>query len=418
MSDAKSTAVVGPGDRGVAITFGLCILAALADGYDLQATGITAIRFANELGITTRGLSWIFAANSLGLFIGASFGGWLADRVGRRPVMIFSMFTFGIFSILTGMVTSGAFLAEIRLMTGIGLGAALANIIALVAERSPPDRRSARVMLITATHPLGGAIPGTIMTLFPVVDWRLIFHVGGWWPLALAVVMIRWLPESPEFLAERARSRSPSGATVIPSVATALFGEGRTLATLMLWTGFFFCVLAIYLIISWLPSLLVGQGYTAREATFAALVFPLGGSIGTLVLGLLVSRCSSRIVVIGAFAGIVVSVAALAAAPHDIALVLVASLATGFFVIGSQFLLYGLSPIYYPGAVRGTGVGAAVSIGRLGSIAGPVLAGALLGAGQSASQVLLSIVPGVLLAFVAAFILTRIRRAAGELSGS
>ena len=190
MSDVKSTAVVGPGDRGVAITFGLCILAALADGYDLQATGITAIRFANELGITTRGLSWIFAANSLGLFIGASFGGWLADRVGRRPVMIFSMFTFGIFSILTGMVTSGAFLAEIRLMTGIGLGAALANIIALVAERSPPDRRSARVMLITATHPLGGAIPGTIMTLFPVVDWRLIFHVGGWWPLALAALIL------------------------------------------------------------------------------------------------------------------------------------------------------------------------------------------------------------------------------------
>jgi AAHS family 3-hydroxyphenylpropionic acid transporter len=117
---------------------------------------------------------------------------------------------------------------------------------------------------------------------------------------------------------------------------------------------------------------------------------------------------------VGAFAGIVVSVTALAAVPHDIALVLAASLATGFFVIGSQFLLYGLSPTYYPGAVRGTGVGTAVAVGRLGSIAGPLLAGALLGAGQSAGQVLISIVPGVLLAFVAALMLARIPQVAEE----
>jgi MFS transporter, AAHS family, 3-hydroxyphenylpropionic acid transporter len=397
---------------GATVTFVLCILAALADGYDLQATGITAIHFGRELQLSTQALSWIFAANSLGLFVGASFGGWLADRLGRRPVMIISMFTFGFFSILTALVTTGAFLAEIRLLTGIGLGAALANIIALVAERSPPANRSASVMLITASHPLGGAIPGTIMTLFPELDWRVIFHVGGWWPLLLAGVMVIWLPESPEFLAERAKSRATPAGVASPSIATALFGEGRTPATIMLWTGFFFCVLAIYLIISWLPSLLVSQGYSSREATFAALAFPLGGSIGTLVLGLLVSRWSRKGVVIGAFAGIVASVSALAAAPHDIVLVLAASLATGFFVIGSQFLLYGLSPTYYPGAVRGTGVGTAVAVGRLGSIAGPLLAGALLGAGQSAGQVLLSIVPGVVLAFVAAFMLTRIPHAA------
>jgi AAHS family 3-hydroxyphenylpropionic acid transporter len=399
-------------EQRVAVTFALCVIAAMADGFDLQATGITAIQFSRELQLSTRELSWIFAANSLGIFVGATCGGWLADRIGRRRVMIGSMFLFGVFSIATALVSSGAFLAEIRFLTGVGLGAALANIIALVAECSPAGKRSGRVMVITASHPLGGAIPGTIMTLFPSLDWRVIFHIGGWWPLLLAVVMVSCLPESPAFLAARAKEKS-SSAPRLP-VAAALFGEGRTRVTLMLWVGFFFCVLAIYLIINWLPSLLVSQGYSLREATFASLAFPLGGAIGTLTLGLLVARGAKKAVVVGAFAGIVISVAGLALAPHDTTVMVCATLATGFFVVGSQFLLYGLSPTYYPAAVRGTGVGAAVAVGRLGSIAGPVLAGTLIGAGQSAAHVLMSILPGVLLAFVAAFMLTRIATAADD----
>jgi MFS transporter, AAHS family, 3-hydroxyphenylpropionic acid transporter len=398
-------------DRRVAVTFALCVIAAMADGFDLQATGITAIQFSRELGLSTRQLSWIFAANSLGLFVGATFGGWLADRIGRRRVMIASMFLFGSFSIVTALVSSGSLLAEIRFFTGVGLGAALANIIALVAECSPPGRRSGWVMLITASHPLGGAIPGTIMTLVPSLDWRIIFHVGGWWPLLLAVAMVIWLPESRAFLAARESSSTPPPRLPL---ATALFGERRGLATLMLWVGFFFCVLAIHLIINWLPSLLVSQGYSMRQATFAALAFPLGGAIGTLVLGLLVAKGSRKAVVAGSFAGIVISVASLAAAPHDVTIMLCAALAAGFFVIGSQFLLYGLSPTYYPAAIRGTGVGAAVAVGRLGSIAGPVLAGALIGAGQPATHVLMSIVPGVFLAFLAAFTLTRIATVAED----
>jgi AAHS family 3-hydroxyphenylpropionic acid transporter len=151
-----------------------------------------------------------------------------------------------------------------------------------------------------------------------------------------------------------------------------------------------------------------------RQATFAALAFPLGGAIGTLTLGLLVARGAKIAVVVGSFAGIVVSVAGLAIAPHDTTIMLGASLAAGFFVIGSQFLLYGLSPTYYPAAIRGTGVGAAVAVGRLGSIAGPVLAGTLIGAGQPATHVLMSILPGVFLAFLAAFMLTRIATVAED----
>jgi AAHS family 3-hydroxyphenylpropionic acid transporter len=251
------------------------------------------------------------------------------------------------------------------------------------------------------------------MTLYPDLDWRTIFHIGGWWPLLLAAAMVPWLSESPQFAQDALARHQRKDSTGSRRIGSALFGEKRGPVTLMLWVAFFFCVLAMYLIINWLPSLLVGQGFSAREARLAALAFPLGGALGTVALGLLIRSFARRPVVIAAFVGILLSVSALAIAPQDPLFVFCAALATGFFVIGTQFFLYGLSPAYYPASVRGTGVGVAVAIGRLGSIAGPVLAGVLIGAGQSASQVLISLFPGILLAFAATLALSWMPQARG-----
>jgi AAHS family 3-hydroxyphenylpropionic acid transporter len=326
------------------------------------------------------------------------------------------MVIFGVFSIATALAESGQFLVEIRFFTGLGLGAALANIIALVAETGRDENKARRVTVITATHPLGGAIPGAIMSMWPELDWRAIFHIGGWWPLVLAVVMLLKLSESPAF---RQRSEqttagaSHSTARPIPALE-ALFGGRRTKATLMLWVSFFFCVLAIHLIINWLPTLLVSQGYSPRDATAAALAFPLGGALGTVFLGVLMGSVSRSRVIAAAFGGILIAVGALAIAPHSLIFMLTAAFATGFFVIGTQFVLYGISPTYYPAPARGTGVGTAVAVARLGSITGPVMAGLLIGAGQPPSHVLMSILPGVFLAFLAAMTLSRIPATDGD----
>jgi len=391
--------------RSAFATFSLCVLASLADGFDLQATGITAMKYKAEFGFTTAQLSSVFVANNAGLLVGAIAGGWLADRIGRRWVMIGSMLLFAIGSLWTAMLSDGTLFAGVRFFTGAGLGAAVTNIIALVAETGPARTRATRVTVLTASTPLGGAIAAGTVAIYPDIDWRTIFEIGGWWPLAIGLAMILWLPESRHFEEHRRTSRSSKAAPRTVPIGTALFGEGRAVATLMLWISFFFCVLAIHLVMYWLPSLLVGQGYTPRQAAIAACMFPVGGAAGSALLGLMMGRLPRRAVVVFAFSGLVLSVAALALSPHVLAIMFTAAFFAGFFVIGSQFLLYGLSPTYYPVAARGTGVGAAVAVGRMGSIAGPLMAGLLLQAGQPAGQVLASILPGVVLAFVAAMIL-------------
>lgn len=411
---AQSGAQRLPFNWKIFATFSLCVMASLADGFDIQATGITAIKFKAEFGFSTEQLSWVFVANSCGLLVGALIGGWLADRIGRRWVMIGSMLLFGACSLIGAMLATGVLFAEIRFFTGIGLGAAVANVIALVAETGSSRSRAIRVTVLTASNPLGGAVAAGLVSLHPDINWRTVFEIGGWWPLAVAVAMLIWLPESSDFRRQRdSRASGEQNAKALP-VLEALFGEGRALASVMLWIGFFFCVLAIHLTLNWLPSLLVSQSYTTRQAAIAACLFPLGGGIGTALLGLLMGQVSRKAVMVFSFGGLVVFVAALAFAPHNLPIMFSAAFLAGFFVIGSQFLLYGLSPTYYPVRARGTGVGTAVAMGRLGSIAGPMMAGLLLGAGRPPAQVLMSILPGVVFAFLAALVLTGIPASAED----
>jgi len=397
-----------PLNGAIFATFSLCILASLADGFDIQAAGIAATKYKAEFHFSTEQLSAVFVANSCGLLVGALVGGWLADRIGRRWVMIGSMLLFGVCSLVTALLSSGSLFAELRFCTGIGLGAAVANIIALVAEAGESRSRATRVTVLTASNPLGGAIAAGLVSIDPDMNWRTIFEIGGWWPIAIAGAMLLWLPESAGFMQQReGRAKGDPNVAAMPAFA-ALFGEGRALASVMLWIGFFFCVLAIHLIVSWLPSLLVGQNYTIRQAATAACLFPLGGGIGTALLGILMGRLRRKAVMVFSFSGLAIFVGALALAPHNLPIMYSAAFLSGFFVIGSQFLLYGLSPTYYPLRARGTGVGTAVAMGRLGSIAGPMMAGLLLGAGRPPAQVLMSILPGVVFALIAALVLTSV----------
>ncbi|CAN0645100.1 MULTISPECIES: 3-(3-hydroxy-phenyl)propionate transporter MhpT [Burkholderia] len=385
----------------VATTLGLCFAIALLEGLDLQSVGVAAPRMAHEFGLSVSQMGLAFSAGTFGLLPGAMLGGWLADRVGRKHVLIASVCLFGLLSIATAQVSSFAMLVAVRALTGLGLGGAMPNLIALSSEAVDARSRSSAVAVMYCGIPFGGVIASLIGVLLAGdTEWRHIFYVGGVGPLLLAPLLLALLPESRAFL-----DVSASGAAR-PSVGQTLFGGSRTGTTLALWLSYFCTLIVLYFLLNWLPSLMAAKGLARSQAGIVQIFFNIGSGLGVLGIGMSMDRLRPSRVVGGMYAGIVLSLAALAVAPGLLWLS-AAAFAAGMFVVGGQSVLYALAAIYYPTAMRGTGVGSAVAVGRLGSVVGPLAAAELLAMGRSASVVIGASIPVTLVAAVAALMLIR-----------
>jgi len=380
--------------------FALCFLAGLCEGYDMLVAGVTAPKFAPVFGLTPEQLGWVFSASTFGLFIGALIGGRLADHIGRRAVVIGSLVLLGLFSIATALVSDLTALLAMRFLTGIGLGGTLPNILALTNESSRPERATMRVTMLGSAMPFGGAIVGALMVVAPDLDWRTVYWIGGLAPLIVALVMLFALPESVAFR-QRATATAPTG------VITALTGDRRLTASLLIWASSFFTALTLYMMINWLPSMLTGKGFAKPEVGAVIMMLTFGGAASGFVFGVLTRLRRRGLLYVFTWIGMIAGVAGMATAPHNLPLVCAASFAIGFFVSGGQFLLYALSTELYPPQVRGTGVGFAVGIGRLGAVAGPLLAGGLLMANQNASAAMMAVVPLIAVSLAAALPLLR-----------
>ncbi|UEC05055.1 3-(3-hydroxy-phenyl)propionate transporter MhpT [Burkholderia vietnamiensis] len=385
----------------VATTLGLCFAIALLEGLDLQSVGVAAPRMAHEFGLSVSQMGLAFSAGTFGLLPGAMLGGWLADRIGRKQVLIASVCLFGLLSIATAQVSGFAMLVAVRALTGLGLGGAMPNLIALSSESVEPRSRSSAVAVMYCGIPFGGVIASLIGVLLAGdAEWRHIFYVGGVGPLLLAPVLIALLPESRAFL-----DVSASGAAR-PTVGHTLFGGARAGTTLALWLSYFCTLIVLYFLLNWLPSLMAAKGLARSQAGIVQIFFNIGSGLGVLGIGMSMDRLRPSRVVGGMYAGIVLSLAALAIAPGLLWLS-VAAFAAGMFVVGGQSVLYALAAIYYPTAMRGTGVGSAVAVGRLGSVVGPLAAAQLLAMGRSASVVIGASIPVTLVAAIAALVLIR-----------
>jgi AAHS family 3-hydroxyphenylpropionic acid transporter len=260
--------------------------------------------------------------------------------------------------------------------------------------------------MVTAAMPLGGSIAALIALGDRLGwDWRSIFYVGGIGPIVVALLMMRALPES-----RRSDTPSPAAASFQPqrveSVGSALFSAARAPTTLLLWAGFFFTQLLLLLMLNWLPSLMIGLGFSTTQASWTSVCFNLSGSVGAVILGRLHGGARRRMWVLLTYSGMALALAAIPAAGSNFAFTAVACALAGVFIIGAQLILFALAPLYYEHAIRGTGVGASVAIGRLGSIVGPLFASALLAGGGSSASVLLGVLPFVLVSGAAAFGLT------------
>lgn len=411
------------------ITLLLCAAAALFEGFDNQSMGVAAPRVIAEFGLTSAQSGVIFSAATMGLFVGAAGGGRIADHVGRRRTLAVALLLFGLFSLLTAVASGPQFLFMARLFTGLGLGAAMPNFISLASESVAPERRVSAVTLVMAGMPLGGALAGC-MALGAGFgwSWRAIFLVGGAAPLLLGGLTTLLPRESsaaaaPATASETARGMAGLGAPAdigravpqervaartapVARVTAILFGEDRTATTVLLWVGFFFTQLVLLLMLNWLPTLIIGLGFTRLQASLASIAFNVTGSLGAVVLGRLHAGKSRRLWVLLTYCAMAAALAAVSAVARDFASAALACGLAGLFIVGAQLILFALAPLYYRFEMRGTGVGAAVAMGRLGSVLGPLFAGQLLAHGGDSSTVLRAIIPFVVVAGGAAFALT------------
>jgi MFS transporter, AAHS family, 4-hydroxybenzoate transporter len=390
-----------------------CGLIMLLDGFDALCMGFLAPAIADDLGVPLRTFGPMFAASLFGLMVASMAGGLIADRWGRKWVIVISTLTFGSFSILTARATSLEELALWRFLTGLGLGGAMSNVVALTTEYTPKRRQLTFVTALFLGMPLGALIGSMVSSvMIPLWGWRSVLYVGGVLPLVVAILSIKLIPESIRFLAVRsADTREIAGivqriapelrGTPVAITASSddhpmklpiksLFTEGRAIGTALLWIPFFMNLLIIYFIVSWLPGLLRQSGMPVSAGVMAVSFFSAGGIIGNLAQGRLMANGRANRVLSIEFAISAVLIASLAFAGDSFAVTLVLTLILGACVQGAQAGLNGLAASFYPTSIRATGVGWASGIGRIGSIIGPTLGGALLSLQWTPRQIFLA----------------------------
>jgi AAHS family 4-hydroxybenzoate transporter-like MFS transporter len=407
-----------------------CASVLFLDGFDTQAIGYVAPAIAREWGLSKGALGPVFSAGLFGLMIGALLFGPLADRVGRKKIIIFSTAAFGIGALATAFVHDVTALLIVRFLTGLGLGGAMPNAVAMTSEFNPQRRRATMVMIMFCGFSVGAAVGGWLAAdLIPRFSWRSVFVVGGIAPLLMVPILVWRLPESarflatighaPEQVAQLLKLISPNTAfaptarfvvreTQLPGIPVQhLFREGRTVPTLLLWVVFFMSLLDIYFLANWLPTVLNDLDATISEAAVIATMLQVGGVVGTLALGSVIDRFSFRALALVYFAA-VFAVGAIGQLGHSAVLVSMAIFAAGFCVVGGQIAANALAAGFYPTSVRATGVGWALGIGRVGSIIGPLVGGVLLAAQWSTASVFLAAAAAAFCAALASLILSRL----------
>jgi len=373
----------------------------LMEGYDIQVLAYAAPSIIKAWQIDRSYFGPIFGFSLFGYMLGATVFSNLADRVGRRKIILGGVFLFGAFNFVTVYAHTLGVLLVLRFLAGIGLGASIPSTIALTVEYFPAKARATMIGVLFAGYTVGATLGGFIAaSLIPKFGWQSVFYVGGIVPIALAAVLLFTLPESVRFLALTGnqpgrvaailaklrpdltidadaqfmvREENQSGIPV-----KHLFTDGRARMTLLLWFAYVTSLLGHYFLTSWMPTLLVGAGVPLARAVIAGGLLQAGGGVGGLLLCWLLDKRGIVAVAI-AFALSAPLIVLIASSTHASDLILMSLVFfTGTCLIGGQTGLNGVSGTFYPTYIRSTGTGWAFGVGRVGSILGPVLGGVLI----------------------------------------
>jgi AAHS family 4-hydroxybenzoate transporter-like MFS transporter len=364
------------------------------DGFDNQLLGVALPTIMREWSVTRGAFAPVVSLGYLGMMIGGTLAGYAGDRIGRRNALLGCLALFGTATVVIAIVDDVSTLGILRLIAGVGLGGAMPNAAALAAEYVPLRQRPFAVTLTIVCVPLGATLAGfAAIAALPNIGWRGLFLIGGATPIAGAIVL-RWLmPESPRYLVRHlSRSRElaallrrmghdvpdqatfvrPADSTVRQPSLMSIFGRELRVDTLALWAAFFSCLFAVYLGFAWLPTILTGAGLPSTVASSGLTAFNLGGVVGALVGGKLLTRFGSRIIMVGMTAGAVVCALVMSrmsiTGQSAVLPILVMLTLTGGLINAVQTTMFALAAHVYPTAIRAGGVGTVVAFGRLGAI--------------------------------------------------
>jgi AAHS family 4-hydroxybenzoate transporter-like MFS transporter len=339
--------------------------------------------------------------------LGAFAVGPLADRLGRRALLVASMAVFGAASVAASLSGDLATLIACRFVTGLGLGGAMPTSITFASENVPVERRSSLVTLMFCGFTIGSAVGGlTAAWALDRYGWRPLFAAGGVFPIALAPVLWSTLPESAAYLQSIARERG--------SPVVQLFGGGLLIGTLLLWLSFFMSLLVVYLLSNWMPTLIRSTGASLSHAALITAMLQIGGTFGAIVVGRLMDAMNPHRVLCAVYvagAACIGMISVTTAAPVWMG---AAVFGAGFCVSGGQVGANALSAAFYPTPYRATGVAWANGVGRSGSIAGSLLGGVMLAAGSRVTTVYALVAVPALVSAIALVVLGLVTPSSGE----
>lgn len=405
----------------------LCGLVILLDGYDIQTMALAVPSLTEEWGLASSAFSYALTASVFGMLIATGLVAPYGDKLGRRPMLIAGMLLIGVTSIATGLSGTPTQLVVWRFLTGVGLGMCMPNATALTSEYVPLRTRAFLITAMYVSIALGALIAGFAAP--PLIDaygWRAIFMVGGALPLLLALLLLAYIPESIRLLVAQRPSdpRIPSilerflpgidAATVYArhedriekQNVAALFAPAFWARTTLLWCVFALNLFVLFILISWLPTVLSDAGWSTRQALRGAVMIQAGGIVGGLIISRLVDRGLTAPVMIGAFALVAAALALFLVVPGTVGNWTVLLLIIGGGVSGSQAALTALSAIFYPASLRATGAGWASTCGRAGAVMAPLAGGLVLARFDFApDQLLALLIPPIVLCGVCVMLL-------------
>ncbi len=385
----------------------LCGLTYALDGFDTLSISFVAPTLAEQWSVPSADFGPVFAAGLFGLLVGALTIGPLADRFGRKSLIVISTVIFGLFSLAAAFTTSLFELGIVRFLTGIGLGGAMPNLIALTVEYMPKRSRAVLVTAMSCGFAAGGMIGGAASSvIIPLWGWQSVFLVGGALPLLLVPILMSFLPESLPFLARKggrsavisglltrisgrvygaAQDFTAPGQNTGSNGLARLFQDGRAALTAMLWLMFFMNFLVTFMMFNWAPVLVRDSGASLSLALAASILMNLGTLCG-VGPAYVADRVGASTTVGVNFSLAAAFLLLLAGVQGHIWFTLTLCFLVGVTNMGSTFIANVIAATVYPVEIRSTGLGWALGIGRLGSIMGPLIGGYLLGAGWAATS--------------------------------